>query len=118
MACGVGLLEVAFMSTAFLCVVLVVLDRFGDVKARTMILSLTASGKEFPTEHVADVLRTAVESFEAREVVQGAEMTIRYSVTMTPHTSILWLNQQLMADGAGGLKAVAWADPTTKKGAA
>jgi len=117
MACGVGLLEVAAMGTAFLCIVLVVLDRFGEAKARSMILSLTATGTEFPTEHVADVLRGSVESFEAREVVQGAEMTIRYNVTMTPHTSILWLNQQLMADGKGGLKAVAWADPTTKKGA-
>jgi len=94
-----------------------VLDRFGDARARTMILSLTSSGKDFPSEHVADVLRGSVESFEAREVVQGAEMTIRYSVTMTPHTSILWLNQQLMANGTGGIKAVAWADPTTKKGA-
>src|SRR5258706_12787390 len=43
MACGVGLLEVAAMGTVFLCLVLVVLDRFGEVKARTMILSLTAS---------------------------------------------------------------------------
>src|SRR5258706_431047 len=43
MACGVGLLEVAGMGTVFLCIVLVGLDRFGDVKARTMILSLTAS---------------------------------------------------------------------------
>jgi len=117
MACGVGLLEVAAMGTVFLCVVLAVLDRFGEVKARAMILSLTATGKEFPSEHVANVLGSAVDSFEAREVVQGAEITIRYHVTMTPHTSILWLNQQLVGDGTAGLKAVSWADPSTKKGA-
>ena len=116
MACGVGLLEVAAMGTVFLCLVLVVLDRFGEVKARSMILSLTVAGKEFPTQHVADVLRTAVENFEAREVVEGADVTIRYSVTMMPQVSLLWLNQQLMANGASGLKSVSWSEPT-KKGA-
>src|SRR5436190_23498251 len=50
MACGVGLLEVAGMGTVFLCIVLVGLDRFGDVKARQMVLSLVSASGEFPTE--------------------------------------------------------------------
>ena len=33
MACGIGLLEVAGLGTVFLCLVLVVLDRFGDRKS-------------------------------------------------------------------------------------
>ena len=114
MACGVGLLEVAGMGTVFLCLVLVVLDRFGEIKSRSMVLSLVASGKEFPTEHVHRVLGASVDYFEAREVVQGAEAIIRYSVTMTPTTSLLWLNQELMANGTSGLKSVSWAEPTKK----
>src|SRR5262249_8966079 len=42
MACGVGLLEVAALGTAFLCVVLVVLDRFGDQKLRAMLLTVVS----------------------------------------------------------------------------
>ena len=41
MACGVGLLEVAGLGTAFLCLVLVVLDRFGGEQSRRMVLSVS-----------------------------------------------------------------------------
>lgn len=114
MACGVGLIEVAGLGTLFLCGALVVLDRFGDVKARTMILSLVASGKEFPSDHVHGVLRASVEHFEAREVAHGNEAVAKYTVVMTQHTPIGWLSQELMANGASGLKSVSWSEP--KKG--
>ena len=114
MACGVGLLEVAGLGTVFLCVVLAVLDRFGEAKGRTMILSLVASGSEFPSEHVNRVLNSTVDFYEAREVLQGDEAVVKYSVTMSPHASLGWLSQQLMANGTSGLKSVSWAEPSKK----
>ena len=72
MACGVGLLEVAGLGTAFLCLILVVLDRFGEEKSRRMVLSVAAIGQVFPSEHVDRVLGANVDFFEAREMVQIA----------------------------------------------
>jgi hypothetical protein len=114
MACGVGLLEVAGLSTIFICGVLVVLDRFGEAKARQMILSLVAMGKEFPSEHVDRVLGANVDFYEVREVLQGSEAIVRYTVTMSPTASLVWLNRQLLAEGNSGLKSVSWAEPSKK----
>ena len=60
------------------------------------------------------VLGANVDFFEAREMVQGNEAVVKYSVTMSPGTSLVWLNKQLMAEGSGGLKSVSWAEPTKK----
>jgi uncharacterized membrane protein YhiD involved in acid resistance len=114
MACGTGLLEVAGLGAAFLCVVLAVLDRFGDAKARTLMLSLVAAGSEFPTEHVSQILNSSVEAYEARELVHGNEAVARFSVILSPSTSLSGLSQELMANGKAGLKAVSWSEPTKK----
>jgi hypothetical protein len=60
------------------------------------------------------VLGANVDYYEAREMLQGNEATVKYSVTFPPTTSLLWLNQQLMAEGKGGLKSVSWAEPSKK----
>ena len=114
MACGVGSLEIACLGATFLCLVLVGLDRFGEAKARTMLLQLVATSKEFPSDHVHDVLRASVENFEAREVIQGNEATVKYAVTMSQTTPIGWVSQQLMANGTAGVKSVSWSEPKTK----
>jgi uncharacterized membrane protein YhiD involved in acid resistance len=114
MACGVGLLEVAGLSTVFICLVLVVLDRFGEAKSRQMILALVASSRDFPSEHVSRILNSSVEFYEAREIVQGNEAVIKYTVTLAPSTPLSWLSQQLIADGTAGLKSVSWSEPTKK----
>ena len=116
MACGAGLVEVAGLGAAFVCIVLVVLDRFGEARARTMVLSVVASGNDFPVEHVHRVLGANVDHYEAREVINGAEAIIRFNVIMTAHTPLGWLSQELMAGGNAGLKSVSWAEPS-KKGA-
>lgn len=116
MACGVGLLEVAGLGTIFLCLVLLVLDLFGEAKARAMILSVVAAGREFPSEHVHSVLTGSVNFFEPREVLHGSEAVIKYHVLLAPHTSLSWLSQQLMGDGAAGLKSVSWSEPPKKGG--
>jgi hypothetical protein len=113
MACGVGQLEVAGLGAAFLCVVLVVLDHFGEAKARIMMLSVTSTSKDFPDEHVNSVLRANVDQFETREVLQNDETVTKYQVTMTQHTPIQWLTQELVADGKR-VKAVSWAEPSKK----
>jgi hypothetical protein len=116
MACGVGLLEVAGLVTIFLCIVIVVLDRFGETRSRVMILSLVAAGRDFPSQHVHRVLGASVDFFEAREVLQGNEAAAKYSVTLSPSTSLSWLSQQLMANGTSGLKSVSWLEPVKKGG--
>ena len=112
MACGVGLLEIAGLGAAFLCVVLVVLDRIGEETPRTMILSLVASGKDFPYERVLRVLGASIDSYEPREVQQDDDVTVKYSVTMSPHTPLLKITQQLMAGDQ--IKSVSWQE--SKKG--
>jgi hypothetical protein len=114
MACGVGLLEVAGLGTLFLCLILVVLDHFGEAKARTMVLSLVSASREFPSAFVDRVLGANVEDYEAREMIQGSEAVVRYSVTLSQGASLVWLNQQLMAEGKSGLKSVSWAEPSKK----
>jgi hypothetical protein len=114
MACGVGLLEVAGLSTVFLCVVLVILDRFGDAKARSLVLSLVATGREFPSEHVSRVLNSSVDFYEARELIQGSEAVVKYTVVLAPSTPLSWLSKELMAEGTAGLKSVSWSEPPKK----
>lgn len=116
MACGVGLIEVAGLGTLFICCVLVVLDRFGEAKSRVMVLSVVADGKDFPADHVKRVLDTTVDQYETREIQQGDEATIKYTVTMAPTTPIDWISQQLVANGAAGLKSVSWSEPPKKSG--
>ncbi|MBI3696711.1 MAG: DUF4956 domain-containing protein, partial [Acidobacteria bacterium] len=94
MACGVGLIEVAGMGTVFLCLVLAVLDRFGEAKARVVVLSLVATSKDFPNEHVHNILTQSVHFFEPREVIHGNEAVVRYNVTMDPNVSLSHLSQQ------------------------
>ena len=86
----------------------------GDAKARQMVLSLVSASREFPTEHVDRVLGANVDLYEARELIQGDEAIVRYTVTLSPTASLVWLNQQLMADGKAGLKSVSWAEPSKK----
>lgn len=115
MACGVGSLEVAVMGTVFLCLMLAILDHFGEAKAHLMVLSLVAQSQNFPTDHVDRVLRAHVDNFEAREIVQGPEAVIKYVVTFAgPNAPLAWLSQELMANGTAGLKSVSWTD--MKKG--
>jgi len=116
MACGVGLLEVAGLGTLFVCVVLVVLDHFGEAASRVMVLSVVAAGKDFPTEHVTRVLDGAVDRYEMREMLQGAEATVKYTISMAPSTPLGWISQELMANGTAGLKSVSWSEPPKKTG--
>ncbi len=113
MATGLGAFAVTGLATLFLCVFLAFLDRFGEVKPRTLSLDLVAVGQQFPLDHVQSVLRGEVDFFEAQRVAQGNEAAMRFLVKVGSSTSLAWISDKLMAGGAGGLKSVSW-EPVKK----
>jgi anti-anti-sigma factor len=115
MACGLGAFGVAGLSTAFLCVFLLFLDRRAEHRARTLLIEIEAQGREFPTDHVQGVFARNRVVFEPREVSQAKETTIiTYHSSVDPNLSLEDLSAQLMAGGNAGVKAVSWEVP--KKG--
>ena len=114
LASGLGAFAVVGLGTAFLCLFLMVLSRSGESRRRAIMLSVVATGREFPSEHVGNILAGAADSYEPREVVHGNEAVVRYYVTLDPNTSLSWLSQQLM--NGGHLKSVSWGEPTKKGG--
>jgi hypothetical protein len=116
MALGLGAFAVCGFAAVFLCAFLVLLDKYGDVRPRTLMLDLVSSAKEFPLEHVQSVLGANTESFELMKVAQGTEPTMRFSVRVVPTTSLAWLSNALMSDGNSGLKSVSWEQPKKSEG--
>ncbi len=110
MACGLGAFAVAGLGTAFLCVSLVILDRFGEKKPRVMMLELVADGKVFPVDHVHNILAGATDSYEPREVSEDKEASRKYLVTLDRGASLAYLSEQLMTPGTG-IKSVTWEHP-------
>lgn len=111
MSVGLGGFAICGLATLFLCLFLAILDRFGEERPRQMFLDLVAASKDFPTQHVNDVLRRTVRSFEAMKMVQGNEAAMRYQVKMDASTPLSYLTTELMQGGEAGLKSVAWEQP-------
>jgi anti-anti-sigma factor len=114
MACGLGALAVAGLSTAFLCLFLVFLDRRTEYRSRALLIEIEAEGRDFPTDHVQRVFARNRVIFEPREVSQAKETVITYHATVDPNLSLEDLSAQLMAGGTAGVKSVSWEVP--KKG--
>ena len=108
MSLGLGAFSVCGLATLFLCLFLIGLDRFGEVKPRTLMLDLVSSTNAFPLDHVNDVLRSSVEFYEPVKFAQGNEAAMRFSVKVAAGSSLAWISDQLMAKGQGGLKSVSW----------
>jgi anti-anti-sigma factor len=111
MSAGLGAFAVAGLATAFLCGLLLVLDRTGAAKPRTMMIEVEADGREFPSGHVQRVFAQHGVVFEPREVSQGKTVAIRYHATLEPAQSLEELSERLVADGEAGVKAVSWEPP-------
>jgi len=111
MAAGLGSFAVCGLGTLFLCLVLVVLDKLGDQKPRTILLEVVASSSEFPTEHVCRILGMETESFEPVKVSQTAEASVKYSLKMAHSTSLHYLSGRLMDGGKAGIKSISWEQP-------
>ena len=114
MACGLGAFAVAGLSTAFLCLFLVYLDRRSEYRPRSLLIEIEAEGRDFPTDHVQGVFARNRVVFEPREVSQAKETVITYHASLDPNLSLEDLSAQLMAGGRAGVKSVSWESP--KKG--
>ena len=106
MACGVGAFALAGLGTAFLCIVLLWLQRAVERRPRGMILALSAEGGELPVAHVQDVLARHKVEFQAHEASHGKRSEIRYRVWIPPETSLDHLNDELKARDGVVLKSV------------
>ncbi len=114
MACGIGAFAVAGLSTAFLCLFLLFLDRRAEHRARSLMIEIEAEGRDFPTDHVQSVFARNRVVFEPREVSQAKETIVTYHASVGPNQSLEDLSTQLMAGGTAGVKSVSWEVP--KKG--
>lgn len=110
MAAGLGLLGVAGLGTAFLCLTLLALDQVARQSARVMAVEIVASGREFPTTHVEGVFARNQVTFEPREITQSDDVTIKYHTWLSPQTSLEELSGQLMTTGSG-VTGVSWEHP-------
>jgi hypothetical protein len=108
MSAGLGSFSVCALGTAFLCVFLLLLNKFGEGKPRTIQLEIVSTSSEFPMEHVGEVLRSEAESFEVMKMTKGNEASVKFSLKMSPSASMTFISGMLMADGKGGVKSVSW----------
>jgi anti-anti-sigma factor len=109
MSTGLGAFGVAGLGTAFLCTLLLVLERLpSDQRPRTMMAELVAEGREFPTVRVESVFARHGVTFEPRDVSQGKEAAVKYHVAVDGGTSLEQLTTLLTA---AGIKSVAWKNP-------
>lgn len=109
MSTGLGAFAVAGLGTAFLCALLLILDRLpSDYRPHTMIAELVAEGRDFPTVPVESVFARNGVIFEPRDVSQGKEASVKYHVTFHKRALLDELTVQLTA---AGIKSVAWKNP-------
>jgi hypothetical protein len=111
MSCGLGNFAVAGLGSVFLCIVLFALGRMPEEKPRVMMLEVVASGTVFPSDHVHTVLGYTATSFEPREFIEGERPARKYLVHLSPSASLAFLTNELIKEGAGGIKSVAWVQP-------
>jgi anti-anti-sigma factor len=107
MAAGLGAFAVAGLGTLFLCVMLAALEALSAQRARTILVEITAEGRDFPSAHVQSVFARNRIVFEPREVSQGKEAAVEYQATLNPTASLEDVSAQLMAAGCG-VKEVSW----------
>lgn len=114
MACGLGAFAVAGLGAAFLCVLLVVLERTAGRRPRVLTLEVTCESNVLPLDHVQSVFARNGVMFEPREVSHGKETRVTYHAVVHPNIAVEDLSAELMANGTAGIKAVAW--EISKKG--
>ena len=111
MLCGLGGFTVAGVSTAFICLFLVGLERFGGDKPRTMMVEITAKSRDFPAAEIETIFALNRIEFEQREVSQGEKTVGRYYTTLDPRSSLQDISNQLLGDGTTAIKSIVWEPP-------
>lgn len=114
MLCGLGSFTAAGVSTAFVCLFLVVLDRFGSDGLRAMMVEITARSKDFPAAEIETVFALNRIQFERRGVSEGEKTVGRYHTTLDPKVSLQAISDLLLGDGTTAIKSIVWEPP--KKG--
>jgi uncharacterized membrane protein YhiD involved in acid resistance len=109
MASGVGAFGLSIAGTAGVCLVLIAFGRFApEPRRRSLTLELVASGHDFPTAHVQDVLDRHNVVTEPSEWSQDSETRVKYRISVDESLSLEALGTQLMNRGEAGLRSVAW----------
>jgi hypothetical protein len=111
MACGLGLLGVAGLGTAFLAVCLALLRQLGERPDRCMKVALVSSGPVFPTRHVEEVFARHRIELEPIELTKGEAAIMRYRARLARDASLDEVSAQLMNGGTAGIKSVSWETP-------
>jgi anti-anti-sigma factor len=111
MAAGLGAFAIAGQATAFLCVLLLVLEWLpSDQRPREMLVELVAEGREFPFLHVESVFARNGVIYERRDVSQGKQAGVKYHCALDRRLSLEDLSAQLSSASAD-IRSVAWKDP-------
>ena len=97
MASGVGAFGLSIAGTAGICLVLIAFSTFApEPRRRSLTLELVASGHDFPTTHVQDVLARHNVVTEPSEWSQDSETRVKYRVSVDESLSLEALGNQLM----------------------
>ena len=106
MATGLGAFAVAGLGTAFLCVTLLGLERLHRDQQRLMSMEIVSTSREFETARVEEVFTRNQVTFEAREITQSDDITVKYHTWIDPRVSIAELSAQMRA--IPGVTEVVW----------
>ena len=112
MASGLGLLAIAGLGAAFLCLALLALERFDGPAERLMAVEISSGDRDLPSKQIEEVFARNQIVFEPREISQGKKFAVLYHAWLDPGTSIEDLSAQLRA--ITGVTGVGWEQP--KKG--
>ncbi len=112
MACGVGSYSIAIIGTLFLAGCLVVLSRqSGGELPRSMRVAVIADSAAFPAQHIARVFSDHRINAEALEISHGEQTIIRYKAVLNGERELELVSQQLLENGASGIRSVSWEAP-------
>jgi hypothetical protein len=114
MASGLGSFALAGGGTAMVALFLLALGRTGNPARRSLVVDLVACGPAFPGAHVQRVFARHGATLEIREAWFGDEARATYLATFATDVPLDEVHADLVAGGAGGLRAVTW-EPARKR---
>jgi len=114
MASGVGAFALAAGGALMVALFLVYLGRTAGSGRRSLVVDLVACGPAFPGAHVQRVFARHGATLEIREAWFGDEPRATYLATFAGDVALDTVHADLIAGGAGGLRAVSW-EPAKKR---
>ena len=114
MASGVGAFALAGGGAALIALFLVCLGQTSGPARRSLVVELVACGPAFPGAHVQRVFARHGATLEIREAWFGDDARATYLATFAADVPLDAVHADLIAGGAGGLRAVSW-EPAKKR---